>query len=152
VVTTSGGAGSAMADLVSKQDLVLASLTAPTKTELCNVLPAFANVGNPLDVTAEGTFTRGTLRRVMELIADDSQVDVVCVVLTSITGPEAVRVASEIAAVASPGRPPLLVCWLVARSLAAEGMALLAQRGIRVFTEPARMAASAGHLVSAVAR
>ena len=152
VVTTSGGAGSAMADLVSKQDLVLASLTAPTKTELCRVLPAFANVGNPLDVTAEGTFTRGTLRRVMELIADDSQVDVVCVVLTSITGPEAVRVASEIAAVASPGRPPVLVCWLVARSLAAEGMALLAQRGIRVFTEPARMAASAGHLVSAVAR
>ena len=65
----------------------------------------------------------------MELIADDSQVDVVCVVLTSITGPEAVRVASEIAAVAGSGRPPLLVCWLVARSLAAEGMALLAHGG-----------------------
>jgi acyl-CoA synthetase (NDP forming) len=152
VVTTSGGAGSAMADLVSTQELVLASLTDPTKSELSRLLPPFANIDNPLDVTAEGPFTRGTLGRALELVADDPQVDMVCVVLTTITGADAVRIANDIAALAGPGRPPLLVCWLVARSLATEGMALLAQRGIRVFNEPARMAAAAGYLANKFVR
>jgi acyl-CoA synthetase (NDP forming) len=151
LVTTSGGAGSATADLVSRQGLELASLTGSTVTGLTRVLPNFAKADNPLDVTAEGAFAEGTLREAIELIADDPAVDIVCVVLTSITGQDAVRVAREIADAA--GRDtPTLVSWLVARSLAAEGMGLLAERGIRVFSEPARMMAAAAHLVTGAER
>ncbi|GGJ39876.1 acetate--CoA ligase family protein [Streptomyces brasiliensis] len=146
VVTTSGGAGSATADLISMQDLKIATFGEATRAAFAGVLPSFANVDNPLDVTAEGAFTPGTLRTVLEAVSGDPGVDVVCVVLTSITGDDAVRVAQEIADAAGPGRPPLLVSWLVSRALAEDGMRLLAHQGIRVFTEPARMAAAAALL------
>lgn len=146
VVTTSGGAGSATADEISVRDLDVAAFGETTRTTLAAVLPSFATVDNPLDVTAEGAFTPGTLRKVLDAVAEDPGVDIVCVVLTSIVGDDAVRVAQEIADAGGPGRPPLLVSWLVSRTLAEDGMRLLARHGIRVFTEPARMAAAAAHL------
>lgn len=149
VVTTSGGAGSATADLIDQHGLALAAFEDRTAAELAEVLPAFAHVDNPLDITAEGTFAEGTVRRVVELVSADSGVDLVCVVLTSIAGDDAVRVARQIADAADGSPKPVLVSWLVTRSLAADGMSLLAERGIRVFTEPARMVAAAGALVSA---
>ncbi|MFF4837004.1 acetate--CoA ligase family protein [Streptomyces sp. NPDC001315] len=152
VVTTSGGAGSATADLISQQGLDVARFGDATTEALARALPAFAHAANPLDVTAEGAFAAGTLRRTLELVADDPGVDVTCVVLTSIVGQDAVRVAREIADAGGPGRPPVLVTWLVARDLAEEGMRLLAERGIRVFAEPARMARAAARLVAAPPR
>ncbi|NBH07442.1 acetate--CoA ligase family protein [Amycolatopsis sp. SID8362] len=149
VVTTSGGAGSATADLIDQHGLALAAFEERTAADLAAVLPAFAHVDDPLDITAEGTFAEGTVRRVVELVAGDPGVDLVCVVLTSIAGEDAVRVARQIADAAGGSPKPVLVSWLVTRSLAADGMALLAGRGIRVFTEPARMVAAAAALVSA---
>ncbi|WP_086856815.1 acetate--CoA ligase family protein [Amycolatopsis lexingtonensis] len=149
VVTTSGGAGSATADLIDQHGLALAAFEERTTADLATVLPAFAHVDDPLDITAEGTFAEGTVRRVVELVSADSDVDLVCVVLTSIAGDDAVRVARQIADAADGSAKPVLVSWLVTRSLAADGMALLAERGIRVFTEPARMVAAAAALVSA---
>ncbi|MEV4604377.1 acetate--CoA ligase family protein [Amycolatopsis sp. NPDC049253] len=148
VVTTSGGAGSATADLVEGAALVPAVFGERTRSRLAEVLPGFANVDNPLDVTAEGAFAEGVVRRVVELVAADDGVDLVCVVLTSITGPDAVRVARQIAEAADGGGKPVLVSWLVARSLAEDGMSVLAERGLRVFTEPARMVAAAAALAS----
>jgi acyl-CoA synthetase (NDP forming) len=147
VVTTSGGAGSATVDLLADNGLEIAEFSGATEAEVASVLPVFAHVANPLDVTAEGAFSPGALRTVVEAVADDPGVDVVCVVLTSITGDDAVRVATEIAQAAGRASVPVLVTWLVARQSAEEGMALLARSGLRVFAEPADMARVAVHLV-----
>ncbi|WP_326835017.1 acetate--CoA ligase family protein [Amycolatopsis rhabdoformis] len=151
VVTTSGGAGSATVDLVDAAGLVPAVFDERTRSRLAEVLPGFANVDNPLDVTAEGAFGEGVVRRAVELVVADEGVDLVCLVLTSITGADAVRVARQIAEAAAGSGKPVLVSWLVARSLAKDGMSLLAERGLRVFTEPARMVAAAAALTSCLA-
>jgi acyl-CoA synthetase (NDP forming) len=147
VITTSGGAGSATADLVAGHGLEMATLSERTVADISPVLPAFAQVENPLDVTAEGAFAAGAMRRVVELVAEDPGVDLVCVVLTSITGADAVRIASEIAA-ADGGAAPVLVTWLVARQSAADGMDLLAAHGLRVFAEPSDMVSAAARLIA----
>ncbi|MBN9108356.1 MAG: acetate--CoA ligase family protein [Pseudonocardia sp.] len=147
VVTTSGGAGSATADLLSGSGVEVARLGADTVTSVADVLPSFAHVDNPLDVTAEGAFTPGALRQVVTAVAGDPGVDLVCVVLTSITGDEAVRVASEIVDAVARSDVPVLVSWLVARAAAEDGMAVLARNGLRVFAEPADMAEVAAALV-----
>jgi acyl-CoA synthetase (NDP forming) len=152
VVTTSGGAGSATADLVSQNGLELAEFADATRAGLAGVLPDFASSVNPLDVTAEGAFTEGTVRSAVELVAGDPGVDLVCVVLTSITGADAIRVAQQVAdavPLAKQAGKPVLVSWLVARPLAREGMELLSRSGVRVFAEPARMMTAAAHLTGA---
>jgi acyl-CoA synthetase (NDP forming) len=147
VITTSGGAGSATADLLVRHGLLPAPLASRTLDALRAVLPAFATVENPLDVTAEGAFAPGVLLQSVTAVAADYGIDLVCVVLTSITGSDAVRVAGEISDAAQRAGIPVLVSWLVARQSAAKGMALLAERGVRVFAEPADMVAAAAALV-----
>jgi len=152
VITTSGGAGSATADLLTLNDLDTAEFTDGTAQALAGLLPKFASVANPLDITAEGAFTPGLFTEVIDVVAVDPHVDAVCIVLTSITGNDAVRVANEIAAARSRSDVPILVTWLVARPLAEAGMTTLASSGIRVFIEPARMAAALRHLTKGTSR
>ena len=152
VITTSGGAGSATADLLVLNDLDTAEFTEGTARALAGLLPKFASVANPLDITAEGAFTPGLFTEVIDVVAVDPHVDAICIVLTSITGNDAVRVANEIAAAKSRSNVPILVTWLVARPLAEAGMTTLASSGIRVFTEPARMAAALRHLTKGTSR
>jgi acyl-CoA synthetase (NDP forming) len=110
-------------------------------------LPAFARAVNPLDVTAQGAFAARVLYDSVRLISDDDGVDLCCVVLTSLAGDDAVRAARQVADAAAQTVKPILVCWLIAAELAVDGMRILADSGIRVFDQPARMVAAAQHLV-----
>lgn len=143
ILTTSGGAGSATVDLVAHAGMSVATL-ARAASGLVAVLPDLAQVGNPLDVTAEGAFKPGVVRESIKLMALDASI--ICVVLTSITGDEAQRVATEIADAADAVDVPVLVTWLIDQSLAADGMHVLSNRGVRLFDEPARMIAAASAL------
>jgi acyl-CoA synthetase (NDP forming) len=110
-------------------------------------LPAFAQALNPLDVTAQGAFADRVLHDSVRLVSDDDGVDLCCVVLTSLASDDAVRAARQVADAASRTGKPVLVCWLIAAELAVDGMRILADSGIRVFDQPARMVAAAEHLV-----
>lgn len=139
IVSTSGGAGSAVADLVSNHGLHLAPVEGSTASRLREILPAFAHCANPLDITAEGAFGAGVIEKTVSTLLSADGVDSVAVVLTSIVGSEAVRVATELVAAAETSERALLVTWLVDHSLAADGLSVLAKAGIRVFDEPSRM-------------
>jgi len=52
IVTGSGGSGSLVADLCGQEGLELASLSEPTIQKLNEILPPFATVTNPVDITA----------------------------------------------------------------------------------------------------
>jgi acyl-CoA synthetase (NDP forming) len=147
VVSTSGGAGSVVTDLIEEHGLALAELGADTVAALEAVLPAFAQALNPLDVTAQGAFADRVLYDSVRLVSDDDGVDLCCVVLTSLASDDAVRAARQVADAASRTGKPVLVCWLIAAELAVDGMRILADSGIRVFDQPARMVAAAEHLV-----
>jgi acyl-CoA synthetase (NDP forming) len=147
VVSTSGGAGSVVTDLIEEHGLALAELGAGTMAALETALPTFAHALNPLDVTAQGAFADRVLYASVRLVCDDDGVDVCCVVLTSLAGDDAVRAARQVADAAARTGKPILVCWLIAAELAVDGMRILAGSGIRVFDQPARMVAAAAHLV-----
>jgi acyl-CoA synthetase (NDP forming) len=146
VVSTSGGAGSSVADLIEAQGLRLARLSDRTLQDLERVLPAFAKAANPLDVTAEGAFAPSVLYESVRRLAEDTGVDIGCVVLTSLAGDDAVRAARQVAHAVSASSKPILVCWLIAAELALDGIRILARAGIRVFDEPSRMVAAARQL------
>jgi acyl-CoA synthetase (NDP forming) len=147
VVSTSGGAGSVVTDLIGEHGLAFADLGAGTVAALKAVLPALAQALNPLDVTAQGAFADRVLYESVRLVSDDDGVDLCCVVLTSLAGDDAVRAARQVADAASRTGKPILVCWLIAAELAVDGMKILADSGIRVFDQPARMVAAAEHLI-----
>lgn len=136
VLTTSGGVGSIVVDELSERGMALADLAPATRSALQDALPAFAAAANPVDLTGQGTFVPGTVRRCLEALGADDAVDAIVVALTSVADPDAVRVAQEVL----DGRPagtPTLVTWLLAPPLAREGRRLLGEAGTVVFDEPA---------------
>ncbi len=131
IVSNSGGLGVMMADAALAEGLELAELTGGTREALRAVLPPFAAVGNPVDVTGQIVQQPHLLTRVLPALAADPWVDIVLVAL-GIVGPtydidaitddiaalhaEAAARGVLVAAVSVGGRPEL------AERLAARGV------------------------------
>ncbi|NMH98770.1 acetate--CoA ligase family protein [Pseudonocardia acidicola] len=99
IVSNSGGLGVMMADAAVAGGLELAELTEGTRKALRAVLPSFAAVGNPVDVTGQIVQQPRVLTDVLPLLAADPWVDIVLVAL-GIVGPtyDIDAIVSDIAA------------------------------------------------------
>jgi acetate---CoA ligase (ADP-forming) len=81
VIAVSGGEASLVADLAERAHVELPELSPQTVARLRTVLPAFANIGNPLDTTDRGVYDAdnvysGSIRA----LAEDPSVSLVAVV------------------------------------------------------------------------
>ncbi|MGD9525447.1 MAG: acetate--CoA ligase family protein [Dehalococcoidia bacterium] len=86
IVSNSGGLGVMMADAALVGGLELAGLTEQTRDALRAVLPSFAAVDNPIDVTGQIVQRPELLSGVLPALAADPSVDIVLVAL-GIVGP-----------------------------------------------------------------
>ncbi|HEY2520169.1 MAG TPA: acetate--CoA ligase family protein, partial [Streptosporangiaceae bacterium] len=77
VVTPSGGASEIIADRAEDEGLALPAFTPATTAALKEMLPAFADVANPLDVTGYVVVDRTLLGRALEIVVTDPGLDVV---------------------------------------------------------------------------
>ncbi|GAA1826223.1 acetate--CoA ligase family protein [Planosporangium flavigriseum] len=77
VVTPSGGASEIIADRAEDEGLDLPPFTPETCARLTAILPEFATVQNPLDVTGYVVVDRTLLTRALEVVAEDPGVDAV---------------------------------------------------------------------------
>lgn len=77
VVTPSGGACEVIADRAEQEGLELPPFATETVARLKEILPDFATVQNPLDVTGYVVVDRTLLSRALEVVADDPGVDAV---------------------------------------------------------------------------
>ncbi|OON72752.1 acetate--CoA ligase family protein [Streptomyces tsukubensis] len=77
VVTPSGGACEVIADRAEQEGLTLPPFAPGTVARLKEILPDFATVQNPLDVTGYVVVDRTLLSRALEVVADDPGVDAV---------------------------------------------------------------------------
>jgi len=77
VVTPSGGASEIIADRAEDEGLTLPPFAAATAAALKAMLPAFADVANPLDVTGYVVVDRTLLGRALEIVVTDPGLDVV---------------------------------------------------------------------------
>ncbi|HEV7897470.1 MAG TPA: acetate--CoA ligase family protein [Planosporangium sp.] len=77
VVTPSGGASEIIADRAEDEGLRLPPFAPETAARLKAILPEFATVQNPLDVTGYVVVDRTLLSRALEIVAEDPGIDAV---------------------------------------------------------------------------
>ncbi|OZC52910.1 carboxylate--amine ligase [Rhodococcus sp. RS1C4] len=75
VVTPSGGASEIIADRAEDEGLQLPTFSADTTHRLHEIVPDFATVQNPLDVTGYVVIDRTLMRRSLAVVAEDDDVD-----------------------------------------------------------------------------
>ncbi|TMR28764.1 acetate--CoA ligase family protein, partial [Nonomuraea zeae] len=77
VVTPSGGASEIIADRAEDEGLELPPFAPETVARLAEIVPAFGNVANPLDVTGYVLIDRTLLGRALEVVTADPEIDLV---------------------------------------------------------------------------
>lgn len=107
-VSVSGGMGSLAADQCEKVGLEMGVFEDKTRRRLREVLPDFAPEKNPLDVTGAITSSPGLMQAVLEIVAEDSGIDTIVMLITVVYGSE--RIADEvIRASGAIGKPVVAV-------------------------------------------
>lgn len=79
-IGVSGGETSLVADLADRAGVRLPELAPDTATQLRTVLPAFGNIGNPLDTTDRGVYdSQNVYSGAIRALADDPSVSLIAV-------------------------------------------------------------------------
>jgi acyl-CoA synthetase (NDP forming) len=133
VITSSGGAGSILADHLDGTELTLAELSPATRTALAGLIPDYGSVANPVDVTAQ-LFTQGdgAFEAACRPLLEDDAVDALSVLLTTVTGELADQVAAGIVRLSKSTGKPLGVVWMAAEGETREARRTLHHAGIPV--------------------
>jgi len=155
LLTMSGGIASVVADECAKSGLDLPILSDEVQQQLRAILPAFAAVRNPIDVTAVGISKPKLVREALDILRNSKEVDMVLVQLTTNADPSAEIMAADLVAASQEDGPPVLVGRLGANDLAPRAMTVYRKAGMPIFAWPDQLvqAASAatdyGSLVTA---
>jgi acetyltransferase len=135
VVSISGAAGILMADVGNEFGLEFADLSDTTKDELQKIMPAFASIANPMDVTAEAVARPGLLSQAAEVILKDPNVDNLVMFFGIVPGAHE-KLATAMAQVAQGTDKLVVMTWF---PLPRQDIWMgLARAGVPVFPEPAR--------------
>jgi len=148
VVSISGAAGILMADVGSELGLEFSDLSPATKDELRKIMPTFASITNPMDVTAEAVARPGLLTQAAEVILTDPNVDNLVMFFGIVPGAHE-RLATGIAQVAQGTDKLVMVTWFPLPR--ADIWMSLARAGVPVFSEPARGIRALGKMAQYVA-
>ncbi len=110
VITNAGGPGIMAADAIEREGLVFASLTPETEKKLSEVLPAAANVHNPIDVLGDAMADR--YRQALDIALADPGVDIALVLLTPQAMTECQETARATVEIAASYQKPVVGCFL----------------------------------------
>jgi acyl-CoA synthetase (NDP forming) len=133
IISTSGGAGSLLVDMVARRRLDVPQFETPVQARLRDVLPAFASVANPLDTTAAVTYDPALLGRMAHAALTSAQVDALLIAISTLTGKQADVIAEDIVAIAGETTKPLVVAWSLPLSTVPEAVAALRAARIPVY-------------------
>ncbi|MFT4199252.1 acetate--CoA ligase family protein [Gordonia sp. (in: high G+C Gram-positive bacteria)] len=139
IVSTSGGACSMLADLCTQTGFEVPVFGKALQAKIGGVLPDYAAIGNPVDVTGRVSADPSIYGTTLEHILASDDADAVAVLVTTVADPMAEEIASQVVAAVDASDKPVLVSWTIAAELAPKGLGLLRDRGIPVFDDPARM-------------
>ncbi|MGE5818729.1 MAG: acetate--CoA ligase family protein, partial [Deltaproteobacteria bacterium] len=148
ILTNSGAAGILLADVGSEWGLEFSDLSAATKQALKKVMPAFATIANPMDLTAEIVARPGLLKAAAELILADPNVDNLVIFLGIMPGAHE-KLATDIAQIARGTDKLVMVTWFPLPL--PHVRQILIQADVPVFPEPARGMRALGKMAQYVA-
>ncbi|WP_108485504.1 acetate--CoA ligase family protein [Oceaniglobus ichthyenteri] len=86
IITQSGGAGVLMTDRAADLGLEVPDLAPTTKARLAEVLPSFAALGNPVDVTAQFISDPSMLKESVKAVLADPNIDIAAIWLQLMDG------------------------------------------------------------------
>lgn len=155
VVTLSGGAGVLMADHCAPAGLVLPALSPSTLGALQAILPPYAGLHNPIDLTGNILAQEDNLLAALRLIVNDPAVDMMGICLAAASGPLGVKLAQWVAEVAQATDKPVLVAWTADTATTQAGYDALQAAGVPRYDTPVRCAtgmAALWHFASAQVR
>jgi len=135
ILTISGAAGILMVDVGTELGLEFPDLSPSTKDALKKIMPAFATIANPMDLTAQAVARPGLFKEAAELLLADPDVDTLVIFLGIVPGAHE-RLATDIASVAQGTDKLVVVTWFPLPHR--EVWQILTQAGIPVLPEPAR--------------
>lgn len=129
VLADGGGHATLASDGLDARGLSLAELSADTRSTLRTVLPAAANVSNPVDVAGGTDDDQGVFATCAEALLEDEHVDVL--LLTGLFGGYGIRFAEEYTAVETQ------VAERIAEMATETGVPLVVQSAYEGFDSPA---------------
>ncbi|MYG52297.1 MAG: hypothetical protein F4204_08060 [Rhodospirillaceae bacterium] len=133
IVSASGGICGVAADDCARFGLDVPELSGETQARLRSVLPDFAAVRNPVDVTGQVRSSPTGYQDTVRAVLDDDRIDAVLLLVTMAGEPRASFYGREIPALAADSNKPLIVGWTGAVSLAQEGHPMLKASGVPTF-------------------
>jgi len=110
-VTISGGSGVLVADYCAAHGLELPTLSQSTVEKMRGLVPSFASLVNPVDVTAHIFNDVTLLEKALHLLVEDDALDSLLIMPASVGGEMAVRIAREVARVSAQTPKPILMAW-----------------------------------------
>ncbi|MFI0471377.1 acetate--CoA ligase family protein [Halomonas sp. HMF6819] len=144
VLSVSGGAGIAMADRCAEQELTLPDFSEQTLDELRPLLPGFASLSNPMDITAGVLSDPASFATALRVVIKDPAVDMLGLCLAALSGKVATLIAEEIAQVAAESDVPILVAWNAPTGTADDAYRILEDANIPRYGSPVRSARGFG--------
>ncbi|MBI5968239.1 MAG: acetate--CoA ligase family protein [Deltaproteobacteria bacterium] len=140
IVSTSGGAGVMMVDKCTELGLEVVELGEGTQQSLKKFVPSFGTTQNPVDVTAQIIAQPEGFKEALKAVLADQAVDVLAILITMATGPNAEQFAAEIAEVSAATEKLIVVSWSANESLLGKALELLDQANIPHLQTPVQAA------------
>jgi acetyl coenzyme A synthetase (ADP forming)-like protein len=144
IVTNAGGPGVMATDALERNGLVLATLQPETEQTLAGVLPAAANIHNPVDVLGDAKADR--YAQAIELVLQDGGVDGVMVIVTPQTATDIAGTAEQFAAISKSYDKPVLGCWMGKKD-AQQGIDVLSAHHVPNYPFPERAVGAFGAML-----
>ena len=138
IITVSGGAGILMTDECVARGMQVPQLAAETTEKLRAIVPAFGSIQNPVDVTAAIFNDLSLIRRTLQAVLDDPNVDAIAMINASLQGELADNIAAEITAIAVQTDKPIFLAWSARDELARAAYGRLDALKIPHFKSPVR--------------
>jgi acetyltransferase len=141
MLTSSGGSAVMLADALEPRGFAFPALAAETVERVRRLLPDYAAVTNPVDMTAG--LPDETFGEVLAAMLADPGLDLLVVPLTMATAEGGRTRAEQVVRAARGAEKPVVVFW-PGGSLVGKGIATLADAGVPVFTALGPCAAALG--------
>lgn len=138
VVTLSGGAGILITDTCVERGMTLPPLTEATLARLRPLVPAFASLANPVDLTAGILADPQIFSDALQIIADDPDIDGIAIMAAAASGDVALAMAEAIVRVYRAIDKPMMLAWNARHDMAAAAYDVIGQAGVPLFPTPVR--------------
>lgn len=144
IVTFSGGTAALAADIAGAAGLPIASFSPSTSAALRELLPAFANIANPLDTTADIIREPALVTRCLRLVCDDPNVGAVMFPIPMDYAGITATMAGAIIEAAGAQAKPIVPVWMSRRM--GEGFKAMEEAGLLPFLSLTDCVAALRHL------